>query len=499
MVIRVVSSLVAVLGLFMATSAPVSWLMGDPSEVSWALLGCSMGTLLAGAFISRLSRGDLQFTFREGFAIVTFGWVGASIFGALPLFVIGGVHWYDAVFETMSGFTTTGASILDGTLVLRDGTTLKSGIADMPFGVLYWRSLTHWLGGMGIVVLSVAILPSLGIGSQQLYHAEVPGPTSDQLTPKIADSAKILWAVYVLLSAAETGLLMAGGMSLFDAWCHTCGTMATGGFSTQQSSIGAYNSVYIDSVVTLFMFLAGANFVLHFRALRGAPLTFFRDEEFRFYLLLAVAATLSVTIKLTGGDIATSAGAQLRNVGFFTALRYASFQVVSILTTTGFVTADFNLWPAYCTLLLMVLMFVGGCGGSTGGGMKNVRLILLIKYSIAQVERCIFRRSVSNVRFNHERVDTATLHKTLSFFFLFVGLFVVFSLALCLLGVDDIITASSATIAALGNIGPGLGKVGAVCTYAWMSPPAKVTLTFVMLLGRLELYTVLVLFLRSAY
>ena len=499
MVIRVVSSLVAVIGLFMATSVPVSWLMGDPSEVSWALLWCSVGTMLAGVFVSRLSRGDLQFTFREGFAIVTFGWFFASIFGGLPLFVIGGVHWYDAIFETMSGFTTTGASILDGTLVLRDGTTLNSGIADMPFGVLYWRSLTHWLGGMGIVVLSVAILPSLGIGSQQLYHAEVPGPTSDQLTPKIADSAKILWAVYVLLSVVETGLLMVGGMSLLDAWCHTCGTMATGGFSTQQSSIGAYNSVYIDSVITLFMFLAGTNFVLHFRALRGKPLTFFRDEEFRFYFLLAVVATLSVTIKLMGGDIATSAGTQLHNVGFFTALRYASFQVVSILTTTGFVTADFSLWPAYCALLLLVLMFVGGCGGSTGGGMKIVRLILLIKYSIAQVERCIFRRSVSNVRLNRKRVETATLHKTLSFFFLFVGLFVLSSLALCLLGVGDIITASSASIAALGNIGPGLGNVGAVCTYAWMPPPAKGILTFMMLLGRLELYTVLVLFLRSSY
>ena len=499
MVIRVVSSLVAVIGLCMATSVPVAWLMGDSTTVCWELLGCSAATTLIGLFVSWLTRGDLRFTFREGFAIVTFGWVFASVFGGLPLYVIGGVHWYDAVFETMSGFTTTGASILDNTLVLRDGSVLSSGIANMPFGVLFWRSVTHWLGGMGIVVLSVAILPSLGIGSQQLFHAEVPGPTSDQLTPRIADSAKILWAVYVLLSVVETALLMGGGMSLFDAWCHTCGTMATGGFSTQQASVGGFDSVYIDSVITIFMFLAGANFVLHFQALRGRPMTLFRDEEFRLYSLLTVVATVTVASQLVGGEIVTSAGTRLHNVDLFTSLRYAAFQVVSIMTTTGFVTADFNLWPAYCALLLLVLMFIGGCGGSTGGGMKVVRLIMLLKYCKAQVERCVFRRSVSNVRFNGQRVDAATLHKTLGFFFLFVGLFTLSSLCLCLLGVDDIVTASSATIAALGNIGPGLGKVGAVCTYAWMTPAAKGVLTFMMLLGRLELYTVLVLFLRSTY
>jgi len=498
-VIRVVSSLVAVIGLFMATSVPVAWLMGDPAKVIWSLVGCSASTVLVGLLLSRLTPGDLRFTFREGFAIVAFGWIFASVFGGLPFYVIGGLHGYDAIFETMSGFTTTGASVLDNTLRLRDGSVLASGIADFPYGVLYWRSLTHWLGGMGIVVLSVAILPSLGIGSQQLFHAEVPGPTSDQITPRIADSAKILWGVYVLLSAVETVLLMFGGMSLFDAWCHTCGTMATGGFSTRQASVGGYDSVYIDAVITLFMFLAGANFVLHFQALRGKPMRLFRDEEFRWYFLLTLLATLTVTAKLIGGEIATSAGTQLHDVGFGTAFRYASFQVVSILTTTGFVTADFNLWPAYCALLLVVLMFIGGCGGSTGGGMKVVRLILLAKYSIAQVERCVFRRSVSNVRLNRERVDPATLHKALGFFFLFVGLFVVASLALCLLGVDDVVTATSATIAALGNIGPGLGKVGAVCTYAWMSPAAKGVLAFMMLLGRLELYTVLVLFLRSSY
>lgn len=498
-VIRVVAALVAVIGLFMASAALVGWLMQDPPEVISGLLVCALAAMVAGLAGMLAGRGRLHLGLREGFAIVTFGWLAAALAGSLPLWAVSGLNWHDAFFETMSGFTTTGASILDAGLPLRRGGTLSEGIADIAKGVLFWRSLTHWLGGMGIVVLSVAILPSLGIGGHQLYHAEVPGPTSDQLTPRIADSAKILWAVYVLLSVLETLLLAAGGMPLFDAWCHTCGTLATGGFSTQQASIGAYNSVYFEVVITVFMFLAGANFILHFRALRGKPLSHFNDEEFRFYALLCVVGIATITLSLLGTDISSSSGTVHAQAGPFTALRYASFQVISIITTTGFVTADFNLWPAYCTMLLVVFMFVGGCGGSTGGGMKNARVILLLKYAVSQVERCVFPRSVSNIQLNGQRIDPAILHKTLSFFFLFVGLFVLFGLLLSLLGAGDLATASTASIASLGNIGPGLGNVGATSTYAWMSPPAKLLLTFVMLLGRLELYTVLVLLLPSSY
>lgn len=498
-VIRVVASLVVVIGLFMASAALVGWLMGDEPGVVSGLLGCALAAMTAGLAGMLTGRGRLQLGLREGFAIVTFGWLAAALAGSLPLWIVEGLHWHDAFFETMSGFSTTGASILDAGLPLRNGGALAEGIADISRGVLFWRSLTHWLGGMGIVVLSVAILPSLGIGSHQLYHAEVPGPTSDQITPRIADSAKILWGVYALLSVLETGLLYAGGMSLFDAWCHTCGTLATGGFSTQQASVGAYDSVYIESIITIFMFLAGANFILHFRALRGKPLCHFLDEEFRFYALLCLVGIVTITISLIGTDIISSNGVVHAQTGPATALRYASFQVISIITTTGFVTADFNIWPAYCALLLVAFMFVGGCGGSTGGGMKHARVILLLKYAVSQVERCVFPRSVSNIQLNGQRIDSSILHKTLCFFFLFVGLFVLFSLILTLLGVGDVVTASTASIASLGNIGPGLGNVGATSTYAWMSPPAKLLLTFEMLLGRLELYTVLVLFLPSSY
>jgi trk system potassium uptake protein TrkH len=499
LVFRAISALLVVIALAIGSSMAVAWLMGDPHAVI-VKLGVCFGVTLATAGAGLLLTGQGgHFRFREGFAIVTLGWIVASIFGALPFVLVSQMHWYDAFFETMSGFTTTGASVLDNTLVLMDGNTLKQGIADLPAGLLYWRSLTHWLGGMGIVVLSLAIMPSLGLGAHQLYLAEVPGPTEDQLTPRIADSAKILWGVYVLLSLVETGLLMLGGMSLFEAWCHTCGTMATGGFSTSQASVAGFDSAYIDYVISLFMFLAGANFVLHFRALRGKPLSYWRDEEFRFYLMVTVLATLTIAVSVVGGSVTTTAGKEITNIGFQEAIRYSFFQVTSILTTTGFATADFNLWPAYCTLLLVLLMFIGGCAGSTGGGMKNSRILLVLKYSLSQVERCFFRRSISNVRLSGQRISEDVLHKTLTFACIFVGFFVAFSLALCMLGVDDITTACTASIAALGNIGPGLVKVGPTCTYAWMGPSAKILLSFAMLLGRLELYTVLVLFMPSFY
>ncbi len=499
LVFRAISALLIVIGLAIGSSIAVAWLMGDDCVVLAKLAICTAVTLLtAGTGLLLTGKGG-HFRFREGFAIVTLGWIVASIFGALPFVLVSNMHWYDAFFETMSGFTTTGSSVLDNTLVLMDGTTLEKGIADLPYGLLYWRSLTHWLGGMGIVVLSLAIMPSLGLGAHQLYLAEVPGPTEAQLTPRIADSAKILWGVYVLFSLAETALLMLGGMSLFDAWCHTCGTMATGGFSTSQASVASFDSAYIDCVISIFMFLAGANFVLHFRALRGKPLIYWRDEEFRFYLMITTLATLTIAASLFGGSITTTAGKEIVNAGFLDALRYSFFQVTSILTTTGFATADFNKWPAYCTFLLVLLMFIGGSAGSTGGGMKNSRILLILKYSLSQIERCFFRRSISNVRLSNERISEDILHKTVTFACIFVGFFVAFSLALCLLGVDDIITACTASIAALGNIGPGLVKVGPTCTYAWMGAPAKMLLAFAMLLGRLELYTVLVLFVPSFY
>lgn len=497
-VVNVVAALIVVIGLFILSSAPVAWLMDDSAKVVWQLVLSAGIAITAGitAFLATRVK-EYKLGKREGFGIVTFGWIAAAVFGAIPFMIISDLTWYDAFFETMSGFTTTGASVLDNTLVLRSGHTLPQGIAHLPKGLLYWRSMTHWLGGMGIVVLSLAIIPFLGIGGQELYNAEVPGPTSDQLTPRIANSAKILWGVYLLLSVCET-LLLLHKMSLFDAWCHTCGTMATGGFSTRQASVGAYDSVYVDAVITLFMFLAGGNFILHYKALRGKPLFHFRDEEFKWYLFITLGAILTITLSLaiSGSKIITTSGLEVAPT-LFESFRFSAFQVVSILTTTGFCTANFAVWPSYAALLLVILMFIGGCGGSTGGGMKVSRFLLLVKYGVMQIRRSLFPREVSNVHLNKKRVDSETLHKVLGFFFLFIALFVFFSLALSLYPGMDYATATSAAIASLGNIGPGIGGVGAACTYAWLAPSAKMLLTAAMLLGRLEIYTVLVVMLPT--
>ena len=498
LVTRVVSSLVVVIGVVMLTSVPVAWLMNDDPTAIFNLFISSFITILIGGIFRYLTRkSEIHFGFREGFGIVTFGWLFVSIFGSIPYCLVSKLHWYDAFFETMSGFTTTGATVIGNALNLSNGSQLTFGLLDIPNGLLYWRSMTHWLGGMGIVVLSLAILPTLGISAHQLYNAEVPGPTDDQITPRIATSAKILWTVYILLSIIETILLWSGGMSVFDSWCTTCGTMATGGFSTQPASIGAYNSVYIDTITTFFMFLAGANFVLHYKFLRGKPLMHFKDEEFKFYFFVVFISSVTIAIYLTGTDIEMTSGIIYRNASLLEALRFSFFQVVSIITTTGFATANFNLWPAYCGLLLVVLMFIGGCGGSTGGGIKNSRILLLLKYGVTQVQRRLFVRSIANVRLNKQRIDNSIIHKTLSFFFIFIGIFIFFSLLLCFLGVDDIVTATTASIACLGNIGPGLAKVGPDYTFAWMSASAKIFLAIEMLLGRLELYTVLVIFLPA--
>jgi trk system potassium uptake protein TrkH len=496
-VISVVALLAVVIGVGILSAALVAWRMLDGNEVVALLVECGLTPIAIGTVTFYLLRPrQFELGVREGFAIVTFGWIMAAMVGCIPFIRIADMTWADAFFETMSGFTTTGASVLDSRLVLRDGSLLIEGIAGLPKGLLYWRSLTHWFGGMGIVVLSLAILPFLGIGGHQLYNAEMPGPTSDRLTPRIANSAKILWGVYVLLTLAETGLLWAGGMSLFEAWCHTCGTMATGGFSTRAASIGAYANPYFDGIITLFMFLAGCNFILHFRALRGKPLFYFRDEEFRFYLWLTLAAIAIVTGQLLGRPIVDTVGTTHPGT-FGNAVRFASFQVVSMLTTTGFCTANFNLWPAASALLLVGLMFVGGCGGSTAGAIKVSRILLLLKYSVERTRRWMFPHAISNIHLNHARVDSDTLHKTLSFFFLFIALFVFFGMALALLESTDLITAVTASIACLGNIGPGLGQVGAVETYYWLSAPGKLLLSAAMLLGRLELYTVLVVLLPS--
>ena len=459
--------------LFLAAALlfPIPFALYFHDGAATAFLWSAGISFLVGLTLFRLCRSERDLSIREGFAIVSFGWLFYAIFGALPFILSGAIPSpLDAMFETMSGFTTTGASIL-------------TEVESLPESILLWRSLTQWLGGMGIIVMSLAILPMLGVGGMQLFKAEVPGPTADRLKPRIQDTAKLLWSVYVLLTGMETVLLMFGGMNLHEALCHSFATLATGGFSSRNASVAAYDSAYIDWVVTLFMFLAGVNFSLHYQALRGRLREVHRNEEFRTYL----GITLVAIIVLMMFNFSSVYGS------FFENLRYSAFQAVSIMTTTGFATADYEVWPVIGQYLLVFLMFIGGCAGSTGGGMKVARMLLLFKHAHVQLFRLIHPRAIRLVKLGNIPVDREVMQAILGFFALFMGVFVFASFLMAASGMD-LVSAGAAVIATLSNIGPGLGSVGPTDNYAHIAPFGKSVLMFCMLLGRLELFTVLVLF-----
>jgi len=407
---------------------------------------------------------------KEGFTVVTLGWILAAGFGSLPFLLAGTFsNFIDAYFETMSGFTTTGASVL----------TIIEGI---PLSILFWRDFIQWLGGMGIIVLVVAILPALGAGGVQLFKSEAPGPEKDRLKPRIKETAKLLWQVYIIISALQVGCLYFTGMPLFDALTNMFGTMATGGFNPKNLSVGAYNNPVFEIIITFFMFVAGANFTLHYQVLHGNIKSLFKDKEFLFYGGVVLIAILAITTELR---------VYIYN-SIFTALRYASFQVVSILTTTGFVTTDYDTWPAFSKCILLILMFIGGCAGSTGGAIKNIRILLLFKKANRDFHKLIHPRSVTPIRVGNKIVSEDTMNYITSFFFLYILIFVISTFIMSILGLD-ILSAMSSVAATLGNVGPGLGLVGPSQNYGFIPPLGKITLTLCMLLGRLELYTVLVL------
>jgi trk system potassium uptake protein TrkH len=470
LVISRVGLILVAIAAFMLTPIPFSLYYGT-NDIRAILLSAAI-TAAAGFLMYRLHPEEDEIGHREGILIVTLGWVLAAGFGGLPFYLYGTFTTYtDAYFEAMSGFTTTGASVL-------------ADIEAQPAGILFWRDLTHWVGGMGIVVLSLAVLPLLGAGGMQLYKAEVPGPTADKLVPRVRETAKRLYIVYSIISAAEVLLLLAGGMSLFDSLTHMFGTMGTGGFSPKNASVGAYDSVYIEMVISAFMFIAGANFLLHYQAMSQRDLSVYgRDEEFCFYASVVGFFILTTTANLVLYKIYP---------GILTALRYATFSVVSITTTTGFVTADFGKWPTYGHYVLLFLMFVGGCAGSTGGAIKCVRVWLLLKIAYGQLFRIMHPKAVRNVWYNGRIVPLDVVQGIQSMSLLYMTVFVVASLALAWLG-KDIITAISAVAATLGNVGPGLGAVGPVENYAHFSIPAKWICSFCMLVGRLEVYSVIVL------
>ena len=407
---------------------------------------------------------------REGMAIVAIGWTAVGLFGALPFYFGNGFDSFvDAVFESVSGFTTTGASIL-------------TNIETVSKGLLFWRSFIQWLGGMGIIVLSVAILPFLGVGGMQLYKAEVPSPVPDKLKPRIRDTARILWKVYALISVLETILLMFGGMGLYDALCHTFTTMPTGGFSTKTASIAHFNSVYFDCVFIFFMLLAGINFSLHYQFFRGKPLVFWQDSECRFFvstvLLLTVVVSLDVYLSV------------YETIG--TAFRYGAFQVVSLISTTGYATADYEKWPAMSQFILLLCMFFGASAGSTGGGMKCLRIMLCFKYCYRELFSLIHPHAVTQIKIGGKAVPDDVMRSVVGFLALYMGLFALSAVILAGMGVD-FRTSFAAIAASIGNIGPGFGLVGPAGNYAQIPFLGKWLLTWCMLLGRLEIFTVIIL------
>jgi trk system potassium uptake protein TrkH len=424
-----------------------------------------------GAILFGTLRAHYELRVREGFALVTLSWISFALIGSLPFYFSGYIPSFtDAFFETMSGFTTTGATIL-------------TDIEALPHGLLFWRSFTHWLGGMGIIMLSLAILPLLGVGGMQLYKAEVPGPEHDRLSPRIKDTAKILWKVYVIISVIEAILLWLAGMTVFDALCHTFGTMATGGFSTRNLSIAYYQSPTIDYIIIFFMIIAGINFSLHYRAVRGKITSYLRSPETRFFFGLILFGTILISL-----DIYFLSGSP-----WYNAFQKSLFQAVSILTTTGYGTADYEQWGYASQFILFVFMFLGGCAGSTGGAMKIIRSLVLLKFGLNELKRLIHPNAVLHIRIGHRTVPRDIVGNITGFFLIYIAIFVVGVFLMSLLGLD-IKTAFGSVAATIGNIGPGLGDVGPTENYSQIPIIGKWILAALMLIGRLEIYPVIIFF-----
>ncbi len=469
-IIKVVGVLFMILGVLMSTSLPFSLYFDEGDFSSLALstvisFGLGLGMWLA----TKNKKSNVEK--RDGYLIVAIGWFSMVIICTLPYMLSGTfVSFTDAIFESVSGLTTTGASVL-------------TDIEATPKGILFWRSLTQWIGGMGIIVLTVAIFPLLGFGGIELFAAEAPGPTSDKLHPRIKETAKRLWLVYVGLTFALMIILLINGMTFYDAINHALTTLATGGFSTKNDSIAHYNTPGIQYPLILFMFLAGTNFGVTYIALKGKFRDVWKNDEFKLYLISFLATGFFVFFMiLYFTDIETEQ-----------AFRDAFFQVISLLTTTGFVSADYTSWTVSLTLISFLLLFVGGSAGSTSGGIKMIRHWVLFKNSMMELKRLLHPRAIIKTRFNGSFVSDRTVNHIVVFFVTYMSIFGIGAILLTFLGVD-FMTAIGAAATSLGNVGPGIGKVGPVDNFAHFTPTIKMILSFLMLLGRLELFSILILF-----
>ena len=474
-IIKILMAVMALVGAAMLIPAVVA-LIYKEKDIFFDFVACAVPMIIIGiAVIKILPPGDNNtLRMRDGFFIVAMAWTGMSVLGALPFVISGAIpNFIDAFFETASGFSTTGSTIV-------------GNIEALPHGILFWRSFTHWLGGMGVLVLTIAILPMLGIGGAKIMRAETTGPTMDKISGPVNDSARKLYTIYIGVTLVEIIFLMFGGLDLFEASTHTFGTVGTGGLSTHSESIAAFGSVYVEMVIAVFMLLAGINFNLYHYLFTGKPRIMLKDPEFRTYIGIIVGSTAFITVMLLIKHLYGSIGQ---------ALRYAFFQVVSIITTTGYGTADFDTWPIPCRMLIFLLMIVGGCASSTGGGAKVIRIMLTLKLIRRGAQTRLHSSAVRPIKLGGKTVDEDTLSNVKSFMIIYVMTMLIGTVIVSLDGYD-LVTSLSAVVATVSNIGPGFNLIGPSCNFVLFSYPIKFLLAMFMIAGRLELYTIYMMFTR---
>ena len=474
----IVGVLLIILGISMLFSVGCSLIYGDGDLIP--LLQSIAVTITSGLILVIFfkSKDKKDLSTHDGFAVVTLGWIAIVIFSAFPFYFSGTLDYTNSFFEAMSGLTTTGATVLGHSSTLL--------IEDVPHGILFWRSFTQFIGGMGIIVFSIAILPMLGMGGVQLFRAEVAGPVADKITPRVKQTAKLLWGIYVGFVLILCLILKIEGMSWFDAICHSFTTIATSGFSTKNISIAAYGGL-IQWTIIIFMFLAATNFSLHYYFIAKGKFEYYKDHEFRVYFGLCIIFSILFFINIVGTN---------KYQTDLLSFRHSVFAAVSILTTTGFSTENFNEWPEMSKMLLFFLFFIGGSAGSTTGGMKIIRSILVVKYLFYEVRKILHPKGVFNITIGENTIDDNVVRATLGFYLFYILIFVFTAIFLSFTGLD-VETALTASASAIGNIGPGLGAIGPYGNWGHLTDLAKWLTSFCMLLGRLEIFTVVVLFSRS--
>jgi trk system potassium uptake protein TrkH len=469
-ILNVLGTVIKFLGISLLVPLLVAFYYNEQESIRIFLVS-SIFAILTGLVLEYTCKSEFDLLHRESFVIVAMGWFSAAVFGAVP-FLLSGIPLIDSLFESMAGFTTTGSTIF-------------MDIESHSRSLLFWRSMTQWLGGMGIIVLVIAILPRLAVAGRQMFNSEAPGPIKDKLKPRLKDTAQILWGVYVTFTVLEIILLKYAGMSLYDAVVHSFSTMATGGFSPNNESIAGFGSVLIEAIIIVFMLVAGANFTLMYKTLRIDVSSIFKDKEFQGYLSIILLATLVISFELWNwGET------------LFDSVRYAIFQVVAVMTTTGFASTDFNIWPDSTKMILLLLMFVGGSAGSTGGAMKVIRVLLLVKFGLREIQKSIHPKIVKPIRIGENVIPDEVMQAVLSFFVLYLLVFVLSSFILSVLGLD-MITSISASATTLGNVGPGLNLIGPMANFSAIPFIGKIVLILNMWIGRLEVLTVLILFVPS--